>query len=60
MPVVLGVSVGREEVRVVRATTTDAKTRVPDLVLERGSLSVADVLRVVALLTRSDPDPFGR
>jgi len=51
MSVVLGVAIGPKEVRVVRVTSTSSRTREPDYVLERGNLTVCEVLRTVRAIT---------
>lgn len=50
MSVLMGVSIGSQEVRVVRATSTQGRGRLPDLLLERGTLTVTEAIRVVRLL----------
>lgn len=48
---VIAVCVGTSEVRVVLATSTVGRTRMPDLVFDRGTLTVREALRAARLLT---------
>lgn len=49
--IVMAVCVGTTEVRVVRATSTAARTRMPDLVFDRGTFTVREALQAVRLMT---------
>jgi len=60
MAVVLGVAIGPKEVRVVRVTSTSSRMRLPDFVLERGSLTVREVLRTVRAITGPATEPPAR
>ncbi len=51
MSLLLGVSIGTTEVRVIRSGAVVGGHDVPDLVLERGSLTVREALLTVRLLT---------
>ena len=49
--VLMAVCVGETEVRVVRATSTVGRMQTPDIVFDRGTLTVREALQVVRLMT---------
>jgi hypothetical protein len=49
--VLMAVCVGETEVRVVRATSAVGRMQTPDIVFDRGTLTVREALKVVRLMT---------